>query len=59
MVRKVGKDKKLYKKVTCKNCATKLEYLPKDVQFKSYSCMCETEIVSWIVCPQCKAHVTV
>ncbi len=58
-VEKTGQDKSKQRKVTCKNCGAKLSYYPKDVKTQSVTSMCESEVISWIVCPQCKAHVTV
>ena len=57
MVKIVGKDKKIAKQITCKNCAAILEYLPKDVKTRSYSCMGETDVLSYIKCPDCKEEV--
>ncbi len=57
-VKKVGHDKKKAKHVTCNNCGAKLEYYPKDVKRQSVSCMGESEVVSWVACPDCKSHVT-
>lgn len=57
--KKVGVDRKAIKRVTCKNCGSILEYFPKDVKIKSYSCMGELDTYSCITCPECKASVTV
>jgi DNA-directed RNA polymerase subunit RPC12/RpoP len=58
-VRKVGQDKKLIRKATCKNCSAKLEYLPKDVKV-SWSSIGDSDIVSsYIICPDCRKQVEV
>lgn len=60
MVRKVGNDKKVEKKVTCKNCGSILLYLPKEVKSQAMYSMGEWDgTYYWIDCPECKKQVTV
>lgn len=47
-------DPSVLKQVVCKQCRYKLQYLPVDVEVKSYSCMGETDTTSFIKCPKCK-----
>lgn len=58
-VRKIGQDKSKERKATCSNCGAKLAFYPKDVKTGSGCCMGETETWSYVVCPECKAEVTV
>ena len=59
-VKKVGQDKKKIRKATCNNCASKLEFLTKDVKFQGLSDMCESAGgYNYIVCPECKQQVKV
>lgn len=50
----IGKDDSKYRKVTCDNCGSILRYLPNDVQNKSVYSFGESEVVSYIVCPECE-----
>ncbi|RJQ26741.1 hypothetical protein C4577_03035 [Candidatus Parcubacteria bacterium] len=60
VVRKVGTDLDSLKKVTCKNCGSILEYLPKDVKSEVLYSMAEYDgTYCWIKCPDCKEQVTV
>ncbi len=59
-VRKVGDDAEAVKRVTCRNCGSILEYLPRDVQSKTsrdYSGVADTDY--WVDCPECGKRVTV
>lgn len=52
-------DPKYVKKVSCPSCARRMEYLQMEVIVESVCCMGDTGIVSYVVCPNCNAHVTV
>jgi RNase P subunit RPR2 len=60
MVQIVGKDQSVYKRITCRNCATILEYTPNEVQkrvTKDYGG--GTDVTEYIQCPNCAKDVTV
>lgn len=46
--------KSVTKRKICTNCGTTLEYVPKDVVIREYSCCGSREIDSFIKCPNCK-----
>jgi DNA-directed RNA polymerase subunit RPC12/RpoP len=59
-VEKVGDDDRAKRRVTCRDCGSILEYLPRDVEHKThhdYSGGSDT--YSFIKCPECKATVYV
>lgn len=57
-VEKVGQSDESKRRVTCKNCGAVLEFLPKDVQYMSLSCMGESAGgYDYIVCPDCESQV--
>ncbi len=58
-IRKVGKDSNLKRRVTCKRCASILEYLPVDIKVSGGYCMGEYDTWSYIDCPECKAKVDI
>lgn len=59
-VKVVGTAKDKVRRVTCLNCASKLEFLNSDVQQRDYKDMAGvTDTTYWIVCPQCKETITV
>ena len=44
----------------CKNCGATLEYVPKDIQERKISDYTgDTDVVQYIVCPQCSDKQTV
>lgn len=60
MVKVIGTDPKVYKTITCRKCASMLEYLPIDV--KEYSCRDYSggsDGKEWIVCPTCNNEVII
>ncbi len=59
MVKKIGQDETKAKHVTCNNCGSKLEYYPREVVSKTYCTMGESDVVTYIVCPECKGRVEV
>jgi hypothetical protein len=59
-IRKIGDDQGRLHKVTCRNCASVLEYLLCDVKEKTtHDYDGGSDIYRWIECPQCKQHVVV
>lgn len=58
-VRKVGQDTGQQKHATCTDCGAKLSFYKKDVKTGSGCSMGEMDTWSYIVCPECKSHVTV
>ncbi len=59
-VRKVGEDLEQVRKCTCRNCASVLEYLLKDVEShtsRDYSGVLDTDY--YITCPECGKKVIV
>lgn len=60
MVKKVGQDKKVLRRITCKQCGSKLEYLPKEIKSEVLSSFGEYDGTRyWIICPECNNEVTV
>jgi len=60
MPKKVGQDKKIIRKATCKQCGAKLEYYPKEIKSQALYSMGEYDGTHyWIVCPECNKEVTV
>ena len=54
MVNVVGKDDNLYKRITCRKCASILQYLPIDLRNqKSTDYGGGTDYVEFIICPTC------
>lgn len=51
--------KTVVKEVICKRCGVKLSYVPNDVSTKTYSCMGESDSMSYITCAGCKKDVEV
>lgn len=51
MVKIVGRDERAVKRVTCKKCASILEYTESEVQDRRYSSMGEVGTVYFIQCP--------
>lgn len=59
-IEKVGFDEILVKRISCKNCAAVLSYLPKDVQSDQIYCCGKPEGTAYfIVCPSCKHRVVI
>jgi hypothetical protein len=54
-----GPDPSVVKECICKNCGVKLQYVPKDVQKKSYRYFDESRITKFIICPSCEENVYV
>jgi Zn finger protein HypA/HybF involved in hydrogenase expression len=52
-------DPSVLKRVICRNCGVKLEYVPLDVKSKRVQSFDETETIHWIECPKCQNHVSV
>lgn len=60
MVKVIGIDTQYIKKVTCRNCASILEYTDSEVITKRYrDYLGDTDYVKIIKCPNCKTDVTV
>lgn len=58
MVNVVGKDDLLYKRITCRKCASILQYLPIDLKSRtSKDYGGGTDYVEFIVCPTCANEV--
>jgi DNA-directed RNA polymerase subunit RPC12/RpoP len=58
MIKKVGQDDSVKRKVTCKRCGAKLEFLPKDVKTELLYSMNELDgSYDYIDCPQCKTRI--
>jgi RNase P subunit RPR2 len=56
----VGKDQSVYKRTTCRNCASILEYLPQEVQkHTSRDYGGGTDVTEFIKCPCCGKDVTI
>lgn len=55
-----GPDPSVVKRTVCRNCGAKLEYVPMDVQHRTYKDYdgCSDEY-HWIECPKCKEEVMV
>lgn len=47
------------KRRVCSDCGMTLEYVPKDVVIRSYSCCGKMETDSFIKCPNCEAWLIV
>lgn len=58
-VEKVGQDKSVAHKKTCKNCGAILKFYKKDIKHDTSCSFGDMEVSSYIVCPECKAHVSV
>lgn len=60
MVTVVGLDTSKILRITCKCCAAILEYLPIEVQKRTYKDYGGgTNVVEYIQCPQCKKEVII
>lgn len=60
MVKVVGRDESAVKRVTCRSCASILEYcLTEVLSFKSYDYGGGCDIVKYIKCAACGSDVTV
>lgn len=60
MVKVVGRDESVVKKVTCRKCASVLEYTLSEVQqYTSYDYGGGSDIVKYIKCPSCGHDVSV
>lgn len=58
MVQVVGKDPGAVKRVTCKGCASILEYTQSEIQnFTHYDYGGGSDIVYYIICPSCGKQV--
>lgn len=57
-VRKIGRDERQKRKVSCHNCGVILEFYPCDVKHQSGVSMGETEVISYIICPDCATHIS-
>lgn len=60
MIKIIGQDASITKRVTCRNCGAILEYTPNDVKEKTtrdISGSADTEF--YIECPQCSKHVCI
>ena len=59
MIRIIGKDQGAVKVITCRNCATVLEYTPSDEGGKrtNFDYLGDSDVVKYIVCPNCGHHV--
>lgn len=54
MAKVVGRDETAVKRVTCRNCASILEYTPSEIQsFTSYDYGGGSELNYYIHCPNC------
>lgn len=59
-VEKVGFDDSLVKRISCKNCAAILSYLPKDVKSHLMYFRGECEGTFYFIdCPSCKSRVEI
>lgn len=55
-----GPDPSVKKRVICRNCGCKLEYVPHDVNSRNYKDIDGgTDTSYWIVCPKCKEDISV
>lgn len=60
MPKVIGKDEKLAKQVTCKHCASILEYYPNERYSRSYKDISQcTDTYHYITCPACSSEVLV
>jgi DNA-directed RNA polymerase subunit RPC12/RpoP len=61
MVKIVGKDESAVKRITCKSCASILEYTLSEVKSIRHSCdyLGDCEYDDGIVCPNCNENVFV
>jgi RNase P subunit RPR2 len=60
MINIVGKDTSLIKRVTCKNCASILEYLPIDLKEKTNSDYDGGRYtIKCITCPSCYSQIVI
>lgn len=54
----IGVNDRLYKEVSCRNCASKLRYVMADTMKKKVSCMGEISTTEYIICPKCNDEVS-
>lgn len=60
MVMVIGKDKNLYKQITCKNCASILEYVNNEVKrYDGVDYSGGADGKEWIKCPSCNKQVII
>lgn len=60
MINVVGKDNSLIKRVTCKNCASILEYLPVDLKERTGSDYSGGRYtIKYITCPECSKELII
>lgn len=60
MVTVVGLDASIKKQVTCRNCSSVLEYLPKDIiEDARTDYTGDKDVYNIITCPSCSKSVTV
>jgi len=60
MIKVIGKDDSVVKRVTCRNCSSILEYTPYDTQKRIHKDISGcTDIDTYIVCPTCMYEVTI
>ena len=53
-------DPSVVKRIVCRNCGAKLEYVPKDVTRHSYTDYGGgNNVDEYIICPKCKERVTI
>lgn len=56
----IGEDKTVFKQITCKHCASILQYTPAEVKMyegKDYSCGAGG--CKYIICPKCNTEVVI
>lgn len=60
MVKIVGQDQTVAKRIICRNCGSVLEYLPVEVKkYSGHDYSGGSDGREWIVCPQCSHDVTI
>ncbi len=57
MVKVIGKDEKAVRRVTCRQCASILEFTNSEVEHETLVCMGESEASYFVTCPTCGVHV--
>lgn len=56
----VGKDQSIYKRITCKHCASIIEYLPVEVKvLRTTDYAGGVDVREYIACPKCCREVVI
>lgn len=56
----IGEDDGVKREATCSDCGAKLQFLPKDIQSKTYRDYTGgSDTYCWIDCPRCRKNIQV